>query len=271
MYTIIHVRGSDAAEFLQGQLTQDVTRLKNDRCLPAAWCNPQGRVVMTLRVLAIDRDFALVIPQDSAESALARLRMYRLRAKVEFLPDAGDWQLFAVADGCIGTERLPADICFAQLASEDPVLEIFASRDAVGRAGLRNTPQLDTVAWQLARICAGQVDVCAANTTQYTPHMLNLDLTGAISFRKGCYTGQEIVARTENLGRSKRRTFRYSCDEPDLAIGATLRDGDQNVGTIVNVSGNALLAVVPVALAGKPLHIRGVEATPQPLPYEIPA
>jgi folate-binding Fe-S cluster repair protein YgfZ len=92
--------------------------------------------------------------------------------------------------------------------------------------------------------------------------MLNLDRLGAISFDKGCYTGQEVVARTENLGESKRRLMRYRYEAPDVAIGDKLSDGERDVGTVVNVQGTKLLAVTPVASHDRALTINGVTATP---------
>ena len=122
---------------------------------------------------------------------------------------------------------------------------------------------------RLQDIAAGQPQIYPETTEAFVAQMLNLDLLGGISFNKGCYTGQEIVARTENLGRSKRRTFRYRCDAPDLQIGDKLQDGAADAGVIVNVCGNDLLAVTAVAAAGRSLQIRGSTAIPQPLPYEV--
>ncbi len=109
---------------------------------------------------------------------------------------------------------------------------------------------------------AGLAEITTENTEKYTPHMLNLDRLGAISFDKGCYTGQEVVARTENLGESKRRLKRYRCDAPGIAIGDKLSDGERDLGTVVNVLGNELLAVTPVAMHKQPLAIKGVTAKP---------
>lgn len=94
--------------------------------------------------------------------------------------------------------------------------------------------------------------------------MLNLDLLGAISFDKGCYTGQEVVARTQNLGSSKRRLMRYRTDAI-LESGDKLRDGDRDVGEVINVIGQDLLAMTPVDSHDKTLLANGVEVTPIPV------
>lgn len=264
MYNIILVGGDDAAQFLQGQLTQDVELLTPSALLPAAWCNAQGRVVLTLQVFASDGDYGLLVPGDMAQAAMARLEMYRLRSKVTFRFAGPGWQQLATHPAALPAEALPG-VWHGPAAGVAVEVVVAPGADAPA-AGF---PRLDEAGWKTARIQAGRVDIGSANTALYTPHMLNLDLAGAISFRKGCYTGQEIVARTENLGRSKRRTFRYRCDAPDLQIGDKLQDDAADAGVIVNVCGNDLLAVTAVAAAGRSLQIRGSTAIPQPLPYEV--
>ncbi len=269
LYRIILVSGVDAAHFLQGQLTQDIGLVKQSECLPAAWCNAQGRVILTLQILAIGKDYGVVVPEAIAQAAIARLHMYRLRSKVTFQLAETGWQLFATTAEAMRAVVISDGIWRNDLAASEPTVEIVASTGSAGQSGLASLPRLDEATWKSARIQAGRVDISVANSALHTPHMLNLDLVGAISFSKGCYTGQEIVARTENLGRSKRRTFRYNCEAQDMVIGETLHDGATEAGIIVDVSGNDLLAVVPLAMAGRSLQIRGIEAIPQPLPYEI--
>ena len=104
-------------------------------------------------------------------------------------------------------------------------------------------------------IRAGVPNIDDTNTEAFTPHMLNLDKLGAISFSKGCYTGQEVVARTEHLGQSKRRLMRYEADLDGIAVGDKLSEADRNVGEVVNVVGRELLAVTPVELHKQPLKI----------------
>jgi folate-binding protein YgfZ len=101
---------------------------------------------------------------------------------------------------------------------------------------------------------------------QFTPHMLNLDLLDAISLDKGCYTGQEIVARTHYKGATKRRTQRFSCSEP-VTVGDKVSSGDRDIGEVLNVAGRELLAVVPVVKADEPLQVENAELQRQPLPY----
>ncbi|HSG97937.1 MAG TPA: hypothetical protein VLA11_08085 [Woeseiaceae bacterium] len=108
--------------------------------------------------------------------------------------------------------------------------------------------------------------VGTAQSEQFTPHMLNLDLLGAVSFDKGCYTGQEIVARTHYKGATKRRTMRFEASGP-VAEGDKVQLDGRDVGEVLNVAGNQLLAVVPVDKADGPLQVQGSELERQPLPY----
>jgi len=105
-----------------------------------------------------------------------------------------------------------------------------------------------------------------AQAEQFTPHMLNLDLLGAVSFDKGCYTGQEIVARTHYKGATKRRTLKFEASG-QVAAGDKVRLDGRDVGDVLNVAGNQLLAVVPVDKADEPLQVEDSELERQPLPY----
>ena len=108
-----------------------------------------------------------------------------------------------------------------------------------------------------------------ANSEAFTAHMLNLDKLGAISFTKGCYTGQEVIARTENLGKSKRRMMRYQAAAEGPGVGDKLQLDERNVGEIVNVAGKELLAVTPVESHLQTLAADGIAIEPQGLPYDI--
>jgi folate-binding protein YgfZ len=103
-------------------------------------------------------------------------------------------------------------------------------------------------------------------TEQFTPHMLNLDLLGAVSVDKGCYPGQEIVARTHFRGATKRRMMRFESTEP-VSPGDKISDGERDVGEVLNTAGNNLLAVVPVEKVGGPLNIGDIALLNLPLPY----
>ncbi len=112
----------------------------------------------------------------------------------------------------------------------------------------------------------GYVFIGKRQAEQFTPHMLNLDLIDAISLDKGCYTGQEIVARTHYKGATKRRTLLFKSEKP-VAEGDKVSDGERDVGDVLNVARNDLLAVVPLDKADTALNVNGVRLTHHPLPY----
>lgn len=269
LYKFILVSGNDALAFLQGQLTQDLERLGPGICLPAAWCNAQGRVLMTLRVVRDGERFALTVGKDIEDFALSRLQMYRLRSKVEFSAGDAEWQVFALPGLADTSDTIDGHSWQAHVPGEEAFTEVVVHRTAGTPNPRPGTAALDDEAWRAARIRAGYVDIAATNSALYTPHMLNLDRCGAISFEKGCYTGQEIVARTEHRGRSKRRTLRFTCEAPGLVTGDKLVDGESEIGTVVNACGNECLAVVPLDAIGGPLTVRGHPAKPLPLPYAV--
>jgi folate-binding protein YgfZ len=120
--------------------------------------------------------------------------------------------------------------------------------------------------WQVQNLRDGIVEINASQSEKFTPHMLNLDLLGAVSLDKGCYPGQEIVARTHYRGVTKRRCRRFASDRP-VAAGDKVSDGTRDVGEVVNAIGNELLAVVPVEAADDTLNVTGIALHPVELPY----
>jgi len=280
MYQLINVSGRDTDLFLQGQLTQDIACLQSDQTLRAAWCTPKGRVVATMQLIRTDAGIDLLLPRDIAATFLQRISIYKLRAdlQLELRPDwhtvavqtDGDFQRLAdrqlmpnaVVNSCRSSDPVTA-VC---IATEPLVIEVSAPTGKLEELGIRNP--LSESAWRSVLMRAGAVQITADNTEKYTPHMLSLDLAGAVSFDKGCYTGQEIVARTEHRGKSRRRLARYECESSSIAAGDELLDGDRAVGTVVNASGNDVLAVTPVDIHARILELNGVDARPAALPWQ---
>lgn len=121
---------------------------------------------------------------------------------------------------------------------------------------------------QLALLRAGIVEIGLAQSEKYTPHMLNLDLLNIVSLEKGCYPGQEIVARTHYRGASKRRCLRFAATAP-VATGDRVSDGSRDIGEVVNAIGTDLLAVVPVDQAEQRMMIGEITLTRRELPYAV--
>lgn len=278
VYKLIRVAGSDAGEFLQGQLTQDMERLAQSGSLPAAWCNPKGRVITLIRLLMIDGGYGLAVPASMADSVCERLTVYRLRADVSLDVADSDWACFVViADEDLdqleklglrpeqemNACRIAHGLITINVGIEEACVELMGFTPDLEKSGISNSAPADSL--RAAKIRAGIPDITQLNSEKFTPHMLNLDKLGAISFDKGCYTGQEVVARTENLGSSKRRLMRYRSDAT-LASGDKLSDGDRDVGEVINVIEGDLLAVTPVDVHEKTLNADGVEVIPVTVP-----
>ena len=281
---MIRVAGSDAGEFLQGQLTQDMERLAQTGSLPAAWCNPKGRVISLLRILMTDDGYGLVLPASVAASVCERLTIYRLRADASLEVAGSDWTCLVLNTGgdldqldkldlrpgqAINACRIAHGLIAVNIGIEEHCVELMGYRADLENAGIQTSSQASPDFLRGARIRAGIPEILADQAEKYTPHMLNLDLLGAVSFDKGCYTGQEVVARTKFLGSSKRRLMRYRTGGT-VAVGDKLSDGDKDAGRVINVSGEDLLAVTPVEMHDKELFVDGVAVTPVAMPYAVP-
>jgi len=271
---VVRLEGTDAIPFLQGQVTADLRLLKTGDSVGAAWCTPQGRVIALMHVLRQDDSLLCVLPRELAAGVAGRLGRFVLRAKVSVSDQSGSLAVAGLA-GRPGSGP--------EAAGGGAILRLPAGRELVVAPGDRIEPAPDTVsvapatAWEAACIRLGEPEVYASTSEAWIPQMLNLDLLGAVSFRKGCYPGQEIVARTQNLGRIKRRLFRYRVSGAGLpAPGDALTLGQSKVGEVVrsvhHEEAAELLAVVNLEAAGAGLTALdgAVMCSPEPLPYAVP-
>jgi folate-binding protein YgfZ len=288
---VLRVGGADAVRFLQGQVTSDVQLLADGHTQLAAYNTPQGRVVALLRLHQAEDAIYVLLPTELVEKVAALLRRFVLRSKVE-LQVAADLQV-----GWIGTAPLSPvlsetacdvtrtvsalpSITSTHVVSFDyaPGRQVIAVapeawRSITGLSASRAHPQVENE-WRAADIADGLPQVVAATSGQFVAQMLNLDLLGGISFKKGCYTGQEIVARTQHLGRIKRRMLRYRVDAgPPPPLLAGLHQDGTKVAEVLTCAERAggidLLAVTNLDARGAPLALAdGRIAVPVALPYE---
>lgn len=279
-FSAVAVTGRDAHSFLQGQLSNDLLGLERHPGMLAATCNRQGRVHATMRLAADGDDVLLVLQRKLAETLVAQLSAYVLRADVRFddrsnrvsiaglidaEPDARWSQAAAAAAGLVMMVASPRRILLAGTR---------AALDTALAAVARTTPD----AWGRATIADGEPSIHPETAALWLPQMLNLDLIGGISFSKGCYVGQEIVARSQHLGRIKRRMLRY-VGPPDAVLhpAQTLFSGEalaaQVVTTARDDTSTQCLAVVELRFCSDLLGAKpgGSEFVPADLPYAIPA
>jgi folate-binding protein YgfZ len=264
---ILAVTGSDRAAFLQGQLTQDVATANPDTTVMAGWADAKGRLLFAGHLfvarLPADEALALLVPAELADSLLRRIRMYILRAKAQAT------LLDIPLAGVIGTPGEPAGFQAVRLHGHDK-RHLHLGAPVHAGTGARS-------AWQLADIRAGLPTVLTGTTGEFVPQMVNLDLIGGISFTKGCYTGQEIVARMKYLGRVKRRMLRFGTPGSPPAPGTALHASRGPVGQVVTSApaetGSEFLAVVVLDDLPGPFFLdeaRTLPALRLELPYEIP-
>jgi tRNA-modifying protein YgfZ len=287
---MLRVAGDDAEAFLQGQLSNDVKALGDGQLQRSSYNSPKGRMLASLVVWREQAgSYALLLAADLAGAIARRLRMYVLRAKASITEgstpllgvtgeQAGAAVRAALGVGVAPGHGVATAAAPAVLALPDGRMLVAADGDVPLPGIASGTGEI----WRYARIAAGVPLVTAATSDAFVPQALNFDALGGISFRKGCYPGQEIVARTHYLGRLKERLYAFRVDVPPPAAGTRLfaaMFGDQACGTVVNAAadpagGSRLLAVVQRAAAeGEGVHLEapaGPRLAPQSLPYPVP-
>jgi hypothetical protein len=281
-HRLLEATGADARAFLHAQLSNDVQHLAMGYARYAGWCSAKGRLLATFLVVPHGDGFLLQLARDLAPMVAKRLAMFILRAKVKLADASAQWAQFGLwGEGAdtqlakFGLEAPGTDLAVSQ-ANGALAVRVDAGRylllvPQAGAAALAaNSPATD---WALAEIRAGRAQVVQATQDQFVPQMVNLELTGGVDFQKGCYPGQEIVARTQYRGQLKRRMVR-------LLASAALRPGQdlfsddvpgQPSGTVVNAAGGEALAVMQIATLESRAAIRtepgGAALEVLPLPY----
>jgi len=263
-YGLLRVTGEDARAFLHAQLTNDIENLAPKTARYAGWCSAKGRLLATFLVVPEDGGFLLQLARELAPAVAKRLSMFILRSRVKLVDASEDWSQYGLwSDGSGRT---------LEVGERDGMLQVGIGP---GRAlllvpGAREPqPLADRPAdeWALAEVRAGRPLILQSTQDQFVPQMLNLELSGGIDFRKGCYPGQEVVARAQYRGAVKRRMVRLR--------GAVLRPGQdlysddapgQASGTVVNVAGDESLAVLQTAAIEAQAAVR---AAPQAPPLEV--
>jgi folate-binding protein YgfZ len=248
---VIEASGDDAAGFLHNQLTNDVQGLDPSHAALAGYCSPKGRLLATSMVWRSATRVFLALPREVLPGVLKRLQMFILRSKVK-LHDASDqwvaigaasphfdatpsvWQCEAYENGTL--IRMPD-------AGKLQRLVWIGTPEKAQQQWLAWSSQLPATSsstWRWSEIIAGLPQVVEATREQFVPQMINFELVGGVNFKKGCYPGQEIVARSQYLGKTKRRTLLAFCNdatEPAASAGMEVfssADPEQPCGMVVN-------------------------------------
>ncbi len=296
---LITAAGDDAMAFLQGQLTNDIARVDSHRGQLSGYCTPQGRLLAIFRIFLRDHVYHLELPRALLDDTLERLRKYVLMSKVK-LEDGGDCLVglgYAGPDGeselaeALGVEVPRSAFAVTETAGHTvmrlpgpvPRFAIYGRAPAMEKLwtllDVRAAP-VGRQVWERLDILAGLPEVLPETVEAFLPQAVNLDLVEGVSFKKGCYTGQEIVARLHYRGAVKRRMRRVHVAEdtppaPGTAIAG--KDG-QTAGTVVLASpspdgGCDALAVLINEQAGGSLQLKSGERPAvelRELPYPLP-
>lgn len=277
---VVAVTGRDARTFLQGQLTNDILGLERHPGMLAASCNRQGRVLATMRLAASGDGVLLVLQRALAHTLVAQLSGFVLRADVRFEDRGRELEVAGLIDALPDARWSQAAAAAAGLCMlvASPRRILLAGSRAALDAALAAIPRSDPGDWERTCLADGEPWITPATAALWLPQMLNLDLIGGISFGKGCYVGQEIVARAQHLGRLKRRTLRY-VGPPDAALAPAqaLFSGEALAAQVVacarDESAVQCLAVVELRHCSDLLGAKpgGAEFVPADIPYAIPA
>jgi folate-binding protein YgfZ len=295
---LLGVTGADAEAFLQGQLSCDVGQLAADASTFGSYCSAKGRMLASFLLWREPHGYTLLLSRTLVSAIEKRLRQFVLRAQVT-IADPGASRVLIGAAGNAAEDVLrasigaiPARIHAVAHGDGVTVVRLPANRFVIAAAsdragalwstlsgGLR---PVGTPCWEWLDIVAGMPLVTARTQDELVPQMANLELIGGVSFEKGCYPGQEVVARTQYRGKSKRRMFLARVEGIAPAPGDPLYSedlGDQASGAIVNAApapggGFDVLAVVPTAsAASSTVRIGSPDGAPlrfRPLPYAVP-
>lgn len=218
---LIQVSGENAEKFLQGQLTCDVTEVSAQESRLGAHCDPKGRIQATFRLLSYQDNYYFLLPQSMVSHLIQCLQKYAVFFKVKLIEVTNQWRRY----GLIGKSAfeeikniISDQVVILNISEEQQRYIVLSAHDL----NLQNQFKLvDVNAWQLMDIMAGIPTIYPATQDEFTPHQINYHLVNGVSFTKGCYTGQEIIARMHYLGKPKQSMYRISFVDSQIPIPGT--------------------------------------------------
>ena len=299
-FGLIRVEGEDAESFLQGQLTNDLRQVTEDHSNLAGWCSAKGRMLANFRCLRRGDTYYLQTPLENLPTVLKRLGMYVLMAKVTLSDASDELMRMGITGDCAESllqnqfAEIPAQanavaqqsgVSLIRLPGDTPRFELLGPAEALiafWQQAQSQAVRLGDDFWALQEIRAGVPVIYPATSEAFVPQMTNMQLVDGVSFTKGCYTGQEVVARMQYLGKLKRRMYlaHVTSDtqpQPGDELHSPGSTSGQGTGKVVDArpadGGYDLLAVIESSSAesdkvclsenGPCLELRG-------LPYSFP-
>ena len=287
---VIRAEGPEAANFLHNQLTQDFALLGANEARLAALCSVKGRMIASFIGIRPEPERVLLVcSADILAATQKRLSMFVLRAKLKLSDASAQFKLFGLAGTALSTNGIDAAALPGQCSVVGPasVVSLYPA-DGIPRAlwiapDDAAPPQgaaLDEALWQWSEVRSGIVTLTAPVVDAFVPQMLNYESVGGVNFKKGCYPGQEVVARSQFRGTLKRRAYLVRAALP-LAAGEavfTAHDAEQPVGTVAQAAPApdggwaALVSMQIAAIEAGGLHARAADGPPltvDPLPYPL--
>lgn len=276
---VIRAQGADAASFLHSQLTQDFALLDRDHARLAGFCTAKGRLLATMVGWKHgDDEILLALPAETLAATLKRLSMFVMRAKCRLTDASAEFTVY----GLLGT---PAADAWTLSRDGDAVRIALPGAGRALCVQPAAAPAPDGVAitaddWAWAEAEAGTAWVRSATVEAFVPQMINFEVLGGVNFKKGCYPGQEIVARSQYRGTLKRRLQVFEADGP-ATVGQEIfhsADPEQPAGIVAGAgtrNGRSVIAaeIKLAALESGSLHVgsaAGATLQPRALPYDIP-
>ena len=284
---VICASGPDAAAFLNGQLTQDMLHLDGTQARLAGYCSPKGRLLASfITWRAADDEIALACSADLLPATLKRLSMFVLRAKCKLVDASERLALYGLAgpqaDALVGSTAMTE---WSMVARGDVRIVRLPTVDGVSRylwigADAPMLPALEASAWRWLEVRSGLPRIVAATVDQFVPQMLNYELLGGVNFKKGCYPGQEVVARSQYRGTLKRRTYLLdgaAALQPGQEVFHSADPGQPAGMVVLAASADAerhaaLVELKIAALDGGTLHAGAADGPllrPAALPYAL--
>lgn len=254
---LLEISGEDAVTFLQGQVTNDVKKLDGSVSQYAGYCSPKGRLLALFLAFAHADHLHLQMPLSILEPIMKRLKMFVMRSKVVITDKSTDILCLGIAgpnaEGVLTNlfNTVPQapqqlithdDATLLRLAGDSPRYQVFTHTENAERIWTTlsaNCKKVGKSVWDYLEIQAGIPEIVPATQEAFVPQMVNLDALDGINFKKGCYTGQEIVARTHYLGKVKRRTQLAHINTDDMPLAGDiiqLADHEEAIGQIIRAA-----------------------------------
>ena len=235
-YDIISVCGEDATTFLQSQFTCDIHQV-TEAASPAAYCDRKGKVLCRLHIRKKDNEYQLLVHNSNTASFMKTIKRYSLFSRLELTP-LTDYICYGLIGNRESIELPPTVDCW----SLNNTLAIFQTSheqaDALSASLEPHITSCDENAWRHALQLASYIEIHPETSLQFTPQMLGMDKHSGLCFNKGCYLGQEVIARTQHLGKVKRGIAHFTWhNETSAAINSNITDQDnRSVGTLLQMT-----------------------------------